>query len=375
MAQARTGTSAHIAYIDGLKGLCGIWICLFHYLLAFAAFGYIGWESGIPQAERAGYYFRYFPYSILSNGSFPLYVFFAVIAFLPALRFFQNGKAESVKRQAVIRYFRLMPPVLVCALCAYAVFACGGFFNQDLAAHLDNNWDRAFYTAPLSWTGALANGLFDALWNGNSDYCSVLWCMNVILFGSYFSYGALLFFGSLRRRFWVYAALFLLSFTAPVYTAFLGGLAAADVLAARGGGAQSGRWGGLLALAGLVAGIFPEVLLPSGLTEQTLFGIGAFLLLLGCARSAALQKLLSRSWLVRAGELSFALVLTHFTVLMSFSAWFFLAVQGQGLSYVPALTLTLATAVPVNYAFTLLFKLFAEGPAERFAHWIYRCVA
>ena len=150
---------------------------------------------------------------------------------------------------------------------------------------------------------------------------------------------------------------------------------AADVLAARGGAAQSGRWGGLLALAGLVAGIFPEVLLPSGLTEQTLFGIGAFLLLLGCARSAALQKLLSRSWLVRAGELSFALVLTHFTVLMSFSAWFFLAVQGQGLSYVPALTLTLATAVPVNYAFTLLFKLFAEGPAERFAHWIYRCVA
>lgn len=115
--------------------------------------------------------------------------------------------------------------------------------------------------------------------------------------------------------------------------------------------------------------------MPPGLTEQTLFGIGAFLLLLGCARSTALQKLLSRSWLVRAGELSFALVLTHFTLLMSFSAWFFLAVQGQGLSYVPALTLTLATAVPVNYAFTLLFKLFAEGSAERFAHWIYRCVA
>lgn len=173
-------TSTHILYIDGLKGLCGIWICLFHYLLALAPFGYIGWESGIPQAGQADYYFRYFPYSILSNGSFPLYVFFGIIAFLPALRFFQSGNTESIKRQACIRYFRLMPPVLACTLLSYAVFAGGGFFSQELGALLDNTWNKAFFTAPLSWAGALGNGLFDALWNGSSDYCSVLWCMNVI---------------------------------------------------------------------------------------------------------------------------------------------------------------------------------------------------
>lgn len=71
-------TMTHIPYIDGLKGLCGIWICLFHYLLAFAPFGFI--------------------------------------AFLPSLRFFQTGNVASIKRQACIRYFRLMPPVLACTL-------------------------------------------------------------------------------------------------------------------------------------------------------------------------------------------------------------------------------------------------------------------
>ena len=180
-----------IIYIDGLKGLCGIWVCLFHYLLAFASFGYIGWESGVADADKAAYYFRYFPYSILTNGSFPLYIFFALIGFIPALHFFQTGSADGIRRQAVMRYFRLMPPVLACALIASVVYLTSGFFSQEVGALLDNNWDRAFYVVPLSLTGAFANGIFYALWNGNCDYCSVLWCMNVIIFGSFLWYSAL----------------------------------------------------------------------------------------------------------------------------------------------------------------------------------------
>lgn len=373
--QQQSTTTARVRYIDGLKGLCGIWVCLFHYLLAFAPFGFIGWESGIAQAEQADYYFRYFPYSILSNGSFPLYVFFGIIAFLPALRFFQTGNTESLKRQACIRYFRLMPPVLVCALLSYAVFASGGFFNQELGALLDNNWNKAFYTAALSWEGALGNGLFGALWQGNGDYCSVLWCMNIILFGSYLSYGVLIFFASLRRRFWVYVLLFLLSFASPVYTAFLGGIVAADLISHRAPAPKRRRYGSLLVLVGLVVGNFPSVLLPLGLTEQTLFGVGAFLLFMGCASSTSLKKWLSHPWLVRAGELSFAMVLVHFIVMMSFSAWFFLFLHKGGLSYVPTLALTLLTAIPANAVVSILFKRFVERPTERFAHWVYRLVA
>lgn len=371
----QSNTSAHIPYIDGLKGLCGLWICLFHYLLAFAPFGFIGWESGIPLAEQKDYYFSYFPYSILSNGSFPLHVFFGIIAFLPASRFFQSGNAESIKRQACIRYFRLMPPVLACALLSYAVFACNGFFSQEVGALLGNNWDKAFYTTALTFTGALGNGLFHALWNGNADYCSVLWCMNIILFGSYLSYGVLIFFAPLRRRFWIYALLFLLSLSVPVYSAFLGGIVAADLLAHRPPKPQGREYGGLLALMGLAIGNFPSVLLPPALTELTLYGLGTFLLFLGCARSSRLQQWLTQPWLVRAGELSFAMVLTHFITMMSFSAWFFLAMHKSGLSYAPALALTLLTAIPVNALFSVLFKHLVERPTERFAQWIYRLLA
>ncbi len=364
--------SKRIEAIDGLKGLCAIWLCLFHYLLAFASFGYIGWESGIAYADRAACYFRYFPYSILTNGSWPLYLFFALIAFIPAFRYFQTADAEKIKRQAVIRYFRLMPPILACVLIVYLVYCCGGFFNQELGALLNNQWDKAFYSARLSLAGALANGFFKALWNGNSDYCSVLWCMNVIFFGSYFSYGILLFFGSIRKRYWIYGGLFLLSFAIPLYTAFLGGIVAADLLVHRRNTAPPEWRGWTLAISGIVAGNFPEVWLPPGITVFSAYGIGTFLFLLGCGESAKLRKLLSNRWLVRTGVFSFALVLTHFTVLMSFSAWFYLKMNAFGMHWLPALALTLATAVPAHCICTVLFERFIERPSERFSHWVYQ---
>lgn len=199
--------------------------------------------------------------------------------------------------------------------------------------------------------------------------------MNVILFGSYLSYGVLLFFAPLRRRFWIYALLFLLSLSAPMYTAFLGGIVAADLLAHRVPALRGRRNGNLLALSGLIIGNFPPVLLPFGLTELTLYGVGAFLLFLGCARSARLRHWLSHPWLVRAGQLSFAMVLMHFAILMSFSAWFFLALHNKGMSYAPALALTLLTAIPVNAVFAILFERYIERPTTRLVQWVYRFLA
>lgn len=362
--------SSRIPYIDGLKGLCGIWVCLFHYLLAFAPFGYIGWESGIAPEMRSTEYFRWFPYSVLSNASFPLYVFFALIAFLPALRFFRTGNVESIRRQAVIRYFRLMPPVLACALCGWAVYASGGFFHQELGAALHNTWDKAMYPPPITFTGALYNGVYDAFFNGNGNYCSVLWCMKVILFGSYLSYAILLLFGHVRQSLLLYAALFLLTFYDPMYTAFVGGIVAARILA-QDGDSSDGAWGGALVVAGLVIGNFPEVWLPAQLSLLTCYGVGAFLVLLGCARSAWVRTFLSHPVLVRAGELSFALVLAHFAILMSVSAWFFLWLQQQGVPYAVALLLTLLTAIPLNMAGAVLFQRWVEAPTERLTRWMY----
>ena len=75
--------------IDGLKGICCICICILHFLLMFIPKGYIGWVCSAEASENPfDFYFADFPFSIFTNGSFALYVFMALISFIPAYSFF-----------------------------------------------------------------------------------------------------------------------------------------------------------------------------------------------------------------------------------------------------------------------------------------------
>lgn len=362
-----------IKYIDGLKGLCGIWICVFHYILAFIPLGYIGWQSGVADENRASVYFHYFPFSILSNGSFPLYIFFALIAFVPALRYFTTGEEQGIKRQAVQRYFRFMPPILVCVLSAYAVYACHLFYNQQLAIDANSNWDKAFYPSTISWMGAVKAGFYGSIFQGNSDYCSPLWCMNIIFLGSYIVYAVLLFFGDLKNRYIVYVLLFLLSLTIPIYTSFLLGIVAADIAAhastIKGDNLKLGL--GLI-LAGLIIGNFPEVLLaPFGISVYTAYGIGSFSLILGCSTATKITTILSARWLCYAGRISFSLILVHFTIMMSFSAGLFHYCKAHDIPDALNILLTWIAAIPAILITSMLFEKFIERPTGALSTWIY----
>ncbi len=355
-------------YIDGIKGLCGVWVCIFHYILAFFPAGYVGWECGVPEAERFSRYFENFPVSILKNASFPLYVFFGLVAFIPALVFFQNHDDGAVRRSALKRYFRLMPPVLACVLAAYAVFACGGMFNAELAADVSCNWNKAFYATELSLPGAIENGLFSAFFFGAGEYCSVLWCINVIFLGSYLSYAVILLFGRMRRRGILYAVLFGLSVLIPNYAAFVAGIAAADLVVSRKNSRPAKGLPELLTLVGCVFGFFPAVLLPNQTVAYLFLGIGAFFALWGCSESEILRKLFSFKPAVFFGRISFALILVHFTVLMSLSAWLFHVLVQNGYGFWPAIVISWGVSAPVIVVLSLLFEKTVERFAERLAN-------
>lgn len=368
--------STRIESVDGLKGLCGIWVVVFHYLLAYAAFGYIGWESGVAVADRAECYFRYFPYSILSNGSWPLYIFFAIIAFIPAFIFFQKETFDNLRRQVTIRYFRLFFPVAGCILLALLVWKSGGFFNQLLGDLLKNNWDKAFYTTVPSLKDALYCAVYKTPFTGNCDYCSVLWCMSLILYGSYFSYLSIMGVAMLKRRCLIYCGLFLLTFADPSYTAFLGGIIAADIVVRlnKKNMVLPGWLNALLFAGGCVIGNFPEVWLGK-ISVFTVYGIGAFLVLIPCCNSIWVQKILSNRFLVKAGQYSFALVLAHFSVMMSFSAWLFLKLHDSGISYAWNLVIVFLTAIPANWLVGVIFYHLIEKPSAGLTDWIYRKLA
>ena len=216
-----------IQYIDAIKGISGIWVTFFHYVLAFFPIGYVGWGSGVGDSDRAARFFSAFPVSAFTNSSFPLYTFFALISFTLAAAYFGGGSGESVKRQAVKRYFRLMPPVLACTMICYALLACGLMFNARLGELAPSEWSSVFYGNGASFLSALVSGIYTAFVYGDGYYCSILWCMNVIFIGSYLSYGILLLFGAARGRWLFYAAIFALcAAVAGDYAAFVAGIAA-----------------------------------------------------------------------------------------------------------------------------------------------------
>ncbi|MCI7004386.1 MAG: hypothetical protein MR890_03080 [Akkermansia muciniphila] len=51
-----------IGSIDGLKGLAAVFILVFHYLLAFAPYGHIGFGSGVAKQNAEAVYMASFPY-------------------------------------------------------------------------------------------------------------------------------------------------------------------------------------------------------------------------------------------------------------------------------------------------------------------------
>ncbi len=357
--------------IDALKGISGIWICLFHYILAFMPLGYVGWECGVAEADKKAFYFEYFPFSILANGSFPLYVFFALASFITATVYFKNRDEGSIKKQGIKRYFRLMPPVLACTLICYTLAVDGLMFNKELGALAPSNWAGVFYGNDLSFWGAVGSGLYTAFIYGDGGYCSVLWCMNLIFIGSYLTYMTLLLFGGCRGRWFFYAALLGLSFAAPDYAAFLAGIVAADILANFPAQKISNGGGVALIALGLVAGNFPPVWLPSWIPLPFAYALGAFLLLWGFGLSAPAQKAISAQWLCAAGKWSFSLVLVHFPVMMSFSAWVFVCLKEKGWGFAGATAVSWGASMPVLFLATWAFYRLVEIPAEKFAQWVW----
>lgn len=340
-----------IKWINGLKGAMALWIVIFHYLLAFACFGYIGWNAVPTTAEaKVAYYWQYFPYSILTNGSFPLFIFFAIIGFLPAYKFFITGKSKFIKEQALVRYFRFLPYVLGGCFLSYVLMTGGYYYNEKVGALLGNTWDTAIFAGvPFGFMDVLYDAFVGAFLNG-SNVLTVFWCMNLIFFGSYLVYGIILCFGEARKRKCIYAILAIALYFVPLYASFLAGIIAADVIASseKASSQKETNSGILYLLLGFVIGNFPEVLLPSWINISIPYAVGSYFFIIACYQNSCVQKLLNANLLQWLGDRTFSVIVAHPLIMFSFSAWQFLYLHRAGYGYEASLTLTYASAILPN---------------------------
>ena len=266
-------------YVDGLKGWCAISVCILHFQLVFAINGYIGWKC-LPEAvlNPAEYYFEWFPYSILSNNSFPLYIFFALISFIVCYSFLNNKDEDKLKQKIIVRYFRFLPLVLISCLAAYLLLHFELCPLQEFYKITGNTWVYARLEESYGFFQALKIGFFTAFFQG-TQLVSPFWCLHYIFLGSMMSFVIMLLYNHLNNKIFFAFLVLLFYFADQNYLAFIVGIIAATI--ANKEYALSKPTGALLIFVGCFLGLFPPVLLPSFMNVVVLYSVGAGFVIVG----------------------------------------------------------------------------------------------
>ena len=247
-------------YIDGLKGWCAVSICILHFLLMFMVDGFIGWKC-LPEAalNPFEYYFKWFPYSILTNFSFPLYIFFSLIAFIVSYTFLKNPNEDKLKQKIVMRYFRLLPLVLSACLVTYVLLAFKLCPLEEFFDTTGNTWGLAMIENEFTLFEALKIGLFRTFFE-RTQLVSPFWCMFYIFLGSMLSFIMMLLYTKISNKVLFFgSAILLFYFVDQSYLSFIIGLIA-GIIAAQEYSLSKAK-GALLVIVGCIFGLFPPVLL------------------------------------------------------------------------------------------------------------------
>ena len=362
-------------YIDGLKGWCAVSVCILHFLLMFAIGGYIGWKC-MPEAalHPFEYYFKWFPYSVFTNNSFPLYIFFALTSFILSYTFLKNKNEDKLKQKIIMRYFRFLPLVLIACFVAYLLLAFELCPLQEFYDITGNTWGYARLEESYTFLDMLKIGFFTSFFEG-TQLVSPFWCLHYIFLGSMLSFIMMLLYTKVDNKIVFFgSAILMFYFVDQNYLAFIIGLIV-GVLADKEYSLSKAK-GALLVATGCILGLFPPVLLPSFINVVTLYALGAGFVIVGIHCSFSNNRLLCNRFAEFLGKESLALIVWQFLIMQSLNIFVYNSFHHAGmgnpmnvainfvvnaglslfLTWVSAKTITPLTNHACNRVISLLWK-------------------
>ncbi len=365
----------HIKYIDGLKGLCALLVVFLHYLMGYVGRGFVGWQSGIEEAQKLNYFWANFPLSAVINSTFILQIFFTIVAFLPAWHFFNKQDVEWIKRQAIVRYFRFVPYTIIITILSYFMYLSGAYFNQEVGQLLNIQWISALMMGNFSWPDAFVSGLFRSFVQGDGGYVAVLWCMHIIFLGSYIAYASILLFASIKRHMYIFSILFLIScFVLPWAMVFVGGVMIASIVSNEFKNPSSTKFrnsmGLVLLFVGITLGMGVDGFTQDFIWQDIIKNCAAICVTLSVFYLDFLQKILQTPFLLSCGKYGFSIIVTHGLIMLSISSWLFLKLHAW-LGYDLALWLTfILSIIPLSLA-TIIFAKVMDPICLRLSRKVY----
>ena len=367
--------------LEGLRGIAAVVVLLSHIRLTFLVHEALG--VGRYLGSIFGTMFE-----AMLDGNFAVWLFWVMSAFVLSIRFHLGEQNENACLQmtdaTIRRYPRLMLPVLASVLLAWGLHTSGLMTNTLLAAQLGPNYDKwlaTYYLFDPNFIDAIKSALWQSFFNydATTSYNSVLWTMEIELYGFFFLFAYLSLVGKHPVRWLVYLTTTIIIYSLSLHwlNAFVWGTILCDVYIHRNTVKQSipksilnaiyylnAHWVFSLVL---IAPIIYLIGLPNHADILHLFL--ATILTGYVVISPSLKKFLCHPLPVFLGKISFGLYLAHFPIIcaLAYPTYnTFLAIVPQPVAAICSSLMLIIISLGAGWGMWYL----ADRPAIAFSRYI-----
>ena len=360
-----------LKYLEGIRGLAAIIVVLHHYILAF----YPAMSSADEkQIHNETSYFEevmaQIPLNIFYNGGFAVCIFFILSGYVLSNNYHQYNNPKILIQYGIKRYFRLLVPVSVSILLAYAVVHLG-FMNRLYLGDItkSKDWLAGSFNFSENITPMLKNMFVDVFFLKDNTYNPVLWTMTYELLGSLLIFSFLLMIHPIKYKFSLYGFLVVVLFATGnhYYAAFILGVILNKYVVQRASKPLYVPswllW--ILFIIGFYFGSYPicinikttiyKFIYFSWLNNEVFYHVlGAFMMMFVVVNAPRVQAALSGRVLNFIGKISFSFYLLHFIIMCSLSCYLF-KFFFQSYEYNSSVILAFFCSVPVIVLFSVAY--------------------
>jgi peptidoglycan/LPS O-acetylase OafA/YrhL len=382
--------SSRLLALEGLRGIAAIVVVIYHAILIFYMTSQYGTSTNGSYVQHLGFEDNLYgnPLQVFLSGGFAVSIFFVLSGFVLTVGYLKTKDVSIIHKLATKRYIRLMLPALASILLTYIVLALNLNTNQQAGEAINSYWLQNKFAFDISLVEAFKQGVWGIFVGKDAYYNPVLWTMFYEMLGSFLVFAVAVVFSGLRKRWVVYAILALCTFQTWFF-GFIIGLVLADLYVQNSKLLQPKKWwaGLTILIGGLLLGGIPVKGIEGTLYDGLKYiggnfdwyfsfytALGAGLVIIAILSWRPLERLFAAPQISNLGKYTFALYLTHYIVLFSFSTGLFtsLFVDG-GLAYNHAFVITVLVSAPLLALAAYIFERYVDAPSiklsSRFAAW------
>jgi len=364
--------------LEGLRGLASIAVVLHHMVLVFFPFIIFGDEklgpihSGIEKILHGN------PLMMFLSGTFPVAIFFVLSGFVLSIGYFNRKDDDSLRKQIIRRYPRLMIPALFSILICALLIIIGFAKNIDTSSITGSSWlDNGWTKDPMLFS-AIKEGIYGIFVNSGSAYNNVLWTMQIEFTGSLLVFLLIFTVKNIKYRKYIYAFT-IIGLINTWYFAFIAGVILADLYSSGAIKVHSFSRLKIITITAIIIymggvpllntvnseyyGIFSKIDLVN--IRQLFLTIAAILSLYLVIFDSKIKRVFEFNKIQRLGKYTFSLYLIHLPILYTFTCSIFMFLFNYGLSYKMSALISLCVSIPLIAASTYLFERYIDSRSVR----------